>query len=105
MVDDVDTGKKDDKGEPIITKVMTKGAIEKVDSHTVRLHLNSPVLSIPENLYNYPTAIVHRKFDAMGADLSKHPLGTGPYEPAHFAVGSPAGLKKPKDQHGGGRGD
>lgn len=102
MVDEVDTGKKDDKGEPIITKQMTKGAIEKVDSHTVRLHLNSPVLSIPENLYNYPTAIVHRKFDEMGADLSKNPIGTGPYELASFAVGSQAVLKKRKDPYWGG---
>ncbi len=31
-------------------KSMTPGAIEKVDSHTVRLNLNQPVLSIPENL-------------------------------------------------------
>lgn len=102
MVDSVDTGKKDDKGKPVITKTMTKGAVEKVDSHTVRLHLNSPVLSIPENLYNYPTAIVHRKFDEMGANLSKNPIGTGPYELVKFAVGSQAVLKKRKDPYWGG---
>ncbi|MCG8356397.1 MAG: ABC transporter substrate-binding protein, partial [Kiloniellales bacterium] len=43
-------------------KKMTSGAVEKVDDHTVRLNLNRPELSIPENLYNYPTAIVHRRF-------------------------------------------
>ncbi|EDP61471.1 putative substrate binding component of ABC transporter [alpha proteobacterium BAL199] len=102
MVDAVDTGEKNDKGKPIIKKTMTPGAVEKVDSHTVRLHLNSPVLSIPENLYNYPTAIVHRKFDEMGANLSKNPIGTGPYELTKFAVGSQAILTKRKDPYWGG---
>ncbi|NQW08489.1 MAG: ABC transporter substrate-binding protein, partial [Alphaproteobacteria bacterium] len=80
MLEEIDTGKKDKDGKAVMSKQMTKGAVEKVDSHTVRLHLNSAVLSIPENLYNYPTAIVHRKFDEMGGDLSKNPIGTGPYE-------------------------
>lgn len=102
MVDSTDTGTKDAKGKPVIKKTMTKGAVEKVDSHTVRLHLNSPVLSIPENLYNYPTAIVHRKFGEMGANLSKNPIGTGPYELVTFAVGSQAVLKKRKDPYWGG---
>ena len=48
-----ETGEKDAKGNPI--KRMSKNAVQKVDNHTVRLNLNSPVLSIPENLYNYPT--------------------------------------------------
>lgn len=102
MVEEVDTGKKDKDGKAVMSKVMTKGAVEKVDSHTVRLHLNSPVLSIPENLYNYPTAIVHRKFDEMGANLSKNPIGTGPYELAEFTVGSQAILRKRKDPYWGG---
>jgi len=66
---------------------MTEGAVEKIDSHTVRLNLNSPELAIPENLYNYPTAIVHRMFDEWGADLSKKPVGTGPYQMAEFQIG------------------
>ncbi len=102
MVEESDTGKKDDKGEAVKTKTMIAGAIEKVDSHTVRLNLKSAVLSIPENLYNYPTAIVHRKFDEMGADLSKNPIGTGPYELTKFAVGGQAMLKKRQDPYWGG---
>ncbi len=94
MVEAVDTGKKDDKGNPIMGKRMTEGAVEKVDGHTVRLNLNSPVLSIPENLYNYPTAIVHKRFDDEGGDLSKNPIGTGPYELGDFQVGEKAILKR-----------
>ncbi|MDA0996658.1 MAG: ABC transporter substrate-binding protein [Proteobacteria bacterium] len=80
-------------------KKMSPGAVEKVDDHTVRLHLNSPVLSIPENLYNYPTMIVHRGFKG---DLSKAPMGTGPYTLAEFAVGGKAILKRTGKPYWGG---
>ncbi|RMD61765.1 MAG: ABC transporter substrate-binding protein [Alphaproteobacteria bacterium] len=94
MVEEVDTGKKDDKGNPIKTKRMIEGAVEKVDSHTVRLHLSRPELAIPENLYNYPTAIVHRRFEEEGGDLSKNPVGTGAFTLAEFRVGERAVLKR-----------
>ena len=95
-----ETGKKDAKGNPV--KRMTKNAVQKVDSHTVRLNLNSPVLSIPENLYNYPTGIVHRNFEKEGGDLSKNPVGTGPYTLTEFKVGELAVLKKRKEPYWGG---
>ena len=34
-------------------------SVEAVDPHTVRFNLNKPVLSAPEDCYNYPTAILH----------------------------------------------
>ncbi len=88
-----ETGEKDGDGNAI--KRMSANAVEKVDSHTVRLNLNSPVLSIPENLYNYPTMIVHRGFGKDGNnDFSKNPIGTGPYTLVEFAVGEKAILKR-----------
>jgi peptide/nickel transport system substrate-binding protein len=95
-----ESGKKDTKGNPI--KRMSKNAVQKIDDHTVRLNLNTPVLSIPENLYNYPTAIVHRDFEKDGGDLSKKPVGTGPYELAEFRVGELCVLKKRKEPYWGG---
>ena len=95
-----ETGQKDKKGKPI--KRMIKNAVQKVDAHTVRLNLKSPVLSIPENLYNYPTAIVHRDFEKEGGDLSKNPVGTGPYTLADFRVGELAVLKKRNAPYWGG---
>ena len=92
-----ETGEKDKKGNPI--KRMIKNAVEKVDNHTVKINLKSPVLSIPENLYNYPTAIVHRDFEKEGGDLSKNPVGTGPYTLAKFKVGEIAVLKKRKESY------
>ena len=75
-------------------KKMTAGAVEKVDNYTVRLHLNRAELAIPENLYNYPTAIVHRRFEEEGGDLSKNPVGTGPFELKEYGVGQKAMLAK-----------
>lgn len=95
-----ETGEKDSKGNPI--KRMIKNAVEKVDDHTVRLNLKSAVLSIPENLYNYPTAIVHRNFEKEGGDLTKNPVGTGPYALTEFKVGEIAILKKRKEAYWGG---
>ena len=95
-----ETGAKDKKGNPI--KRMIKNAVEKVDNHTVRLNLATPVLSIPENLYNYPAAIVHRNFEKEGGDFSKNPVGTGPYTLSEIKVGELAVLKKRKAPYWGG---
>ncbi|MDP6709156.1 MAG: ABC transporter substrate-binding protein, partial [Alphaproteobacteria bacterium] len=101
MTEEVDTGKKKD-GKPVMSKRMLSGAVEKVDNHTVRLNLKRPVLAIPENCYNYPTAIVHRKFEEMGSDLSKNPIGTGAYELVEYKIGEKYICKKrnPKDYWG-----
>ncbi|MDH3797391.1 MAG: ABC transporter substrate-binding protein [Desulfobacterales bacterium] len=95
-----ETGEKDAKGNPV--KRMIPNAVQKVDNHTVKLNLKSPVLSIPENLYNYPTAIVNRNFEKDGGDLSKNPVGTGPYTLTEFRVGELAVLKKRKEPYWGG---
>lgn len=68
--------------------------IERVNAHTVRLHLTAPELAVPENLYNYPAAIVHRRFTEEGGDLSRNPVGTGPYRLAAFRIGETAVLAR-----------
>ncbi len=79
-------------------KKLIPGAIEKVDDHTVRLNLSKPVLSVPEDLYNYPTAILHRSFKAPFSDK---PIGTGPYSLAEFEVGNRCILKRVKETTNG----
>ncbi|MBS1270872.1 MAG: Heme-binding protein A [Gammaproteobacteria bacterium] len=91
MVEEYDTGEKDDEGKPKMSKRMIDGALEKVGEHAVKLRTKAPQLSIPENLYNYPTAIVHRGFDG---NLSANPNGTGPYTLAEHTVGSKAVLRR-----------
>ena len=94
LAEEFDTGEKDADGKPKMGQRERPGAVEKVDDHTVKLTFAKPILSVPENLYNYPTAIVHRDFEKNGKDLSKAPIGTGPYTLAEFAVGQKCILKK-----------
>lgn len=91
---------KNNKGETVEQKRMRDGAVEKLDDHTVRLNLGSANLAVPENLYNYPTAIVHRRFDEMGGDLRENPIGTGPYNLDRFSVGNEARLVRRTDEYG-----
>lgn len=98
MVEDYDTGKKDDEGNAVMSKRMIDGAIEKLGSHKVKIRTKTPQLSIPENLYNYPTAIVHRDFDG---DFANNANGTGPYELKQHQVGSRAVLQRAKRAYWG----
>jgi peptide/nickel transport system substrate-binding protein len=102
MLDEIKTGKKDKDGKEVIEKRMRANAVEKVDGNTVKIRLKAPVLSIPENLYNYPTAIVHRDFEKDGKNLSKKPVGTGPYMLTEFRIGEIAKLKRRKEAYWGG---
>ncbi len=99
MLEDYDTGEKNDDGTPKMAKKMIDGSVERVDDHAVRLHLTKSVLSAPEDLYNYPTAIVHRGFQAPFSD---NPVGTGPFQLAEFAVDDRAILKRREGDYWGG---
>jgi peptide/nickel transport system substrate-binding protein len=101
MTTSAPTGRLGKDGKSLISTTMSPGAIEKIDNYTVRLHLNRGELSLPESLYNYPTAIVHHRFEDEGGDLSKNPVGTGPFRLTEFKVGEKAVLQKRKDYWGG----
>jgi peptide/nickel transport system substrate-binding protein len=102
MLDEKVTDRKDKNGNPVIEKTMRANAVEKIDDHTVTIRLKSPVLSIPENLYNYPTMIVDRNFEKEGRNLSKRPVGTGPYTLARYTISEIAVLKRRADAYWGG---
>ena len=70
------------------------GAIQKVDSHTVKLTLPKPDISIIPGMVDYPALIVHRDFDKNGGKLSENPVGTGPFELVSLDVGSRAEIKR-----------
>src|SRR3546814_1418608 len=76
---------------------MTKGALEKVDDHTVRFHLNTADLSLPESMADYPALITHRNFVKDGGNFIKNPIGTGAFALKEFKVGERAVLVKRKD--------
>ena len=98
MVEQYDTGEKDKDGKPKMAKRGIGNAVEVIDDHTVKFNLKQAALAIPENFYNYPTAIVHRGFGKdYDADLSKNPIGTGAFRLADFGVGEKAILKRERD--------
>ncbi|BCG89068.1 diguanylate cyclase [Mesorhizobium sp. 113-3-9] len=70
------------------------GAITKVDDSTVKLKLSEPDISLIPNFTDYPALVVHRNFDADGADPIKKPVGTGPFELVSYDVGQKAVVKR-----------
>ena len=91
LTEEVDSGEKNDDGSAKMVKKLRAGAIEVPDNHTIRFNLSKAVLSFPEEMYNYPTAIVHPSFKAP---LSDNPIGTGPYTLSELIVGDRCILKR-----------
>ena len=100
MLKDVDTGKKDDKGNPVMTTALwDSNAIEKVDDHTVRLNAQVPQLAVPEHLFHYPALVLHPK---DGGKWGPGALGTGACELTEIEVGKKATLRARKSYWGDG---
>ena len=77
------------------TEKALDGAIEVVDSHTVKLNLPAPDISLIAGMADYPAAIVHKDYDPETAVDA--PLGTGPYIPESLKVGEKAVLVRNED--------
>ncbi|KIC23390.1 ABC transporter substrate-binding protein [Leisingera sp. ANG-S3] len=72
-----------------------EGAIEAADTHTVRLMLPRPDISIVPAMADYPAAIVHKSYNT--ADGHKN-IGTGPYLIEELEVGTKATLVRNPEQ-------
>ena len=83
------------------TGMAREGAIEIVDSHTVKLNLPNPDITIIPGVADYPGLIVHRSFDETGADLTANRIGTGPYMIEEMEVGVKATLVRREGWWGG----
>ncbi len=77
------------------TNKAVEGVIEVVDSHTVRLNLPAPDISIIPGMADYPAAIVHSSHD--GEAMLANPVGTGPYLPELLEVGVKGVLVRNED--------
>jgi peptide/nickel transport system substrate-binding protein len=73
---------------------------ERLNDYAFALHLERPVCSIPEQLYAFTCPILHRRFEAEGADWPKNPVGTGPFALTGFEVGRSAGFRRRADYWG-----
>jgi peptide/nickel transport system substrate-binding protein len=69
-----------------------EGAIMVVDSHTVKLALPNPDITIIAGMADYPAAIVHASYDAAGDVMEL--VGTGPMKITEFEVQSKCVLEK-----------
>src|SRR5262245_46169058 len=102
MLKDVDTGKKDDKGNAVMTtELWDANAIEKVDDHTFKLNAQASQLAVPEHFFHYPFAMMHPSsngdFPGVGS------LGTGWAEMVEYELGKKCVVKKrPGYWHGDG---
>jgi len=61
------------------------GAIEVVDTHTVKLNLPAPDITLIAGMADYPAAIVHSSHNPE--DMIGTAVGTGPYKPESLEVG------------------
>ncbi|MEE9333093.1 MAG: ABC transporter substrate-binding protein [Granulosicoccaceae bacterium] len=77
------------------TEKAIDGAVEVIDSHTVKLKLPAPDISLIAGMADYPAAIVHKDYDSEKA--LDAPLGTGPYKPESLKVGEKAVLVRNSD--------
>ncbi|MFE0018975.1 ABC transporter substrate-binding protein [Mesorhizobium sp. NPDC059054] len=71
-----------------------KGALTKVDDHTIKLTLANSDISIIASFADFPALLVHRSFEETGGDLVKHPIGTGPFELVSFETSVRAVYKR-----------
>ncbi|WP_299963190.1 ABC transporter substrate-binding protein [uncultured Roseobacter sp.] len=71
------------------------GAIQVIDTHTVRLSLPEPDISLIAGMADYPAAITPAGFDAE--TMLENPVGTGAYLPQSLEVGVKAVLVRNTD--------
>jgi peptide/nickel transport system substrate-binding protein len=92
-------GGTDAKGKPKkIFRLWDANAIEKVDSHTVRLNLKEPQISVPEHLYHYPALMLYPGDKGVFVPGSQ---GTGAFEFASIEIGKRATVKAHRPYWGG----
>jgi len=83
-------------GKPT-TELWSPNAIEKVDSHTVRLNCAAPQLAVPEHLFHYPAAMLYPGDKGVFGAGS---MGTGPFELVNVETGKIAVFHKAKSYWG-----
>jgi peptide/nickel transport system substrate-binding protein len=68
--------------------------VEKVDDYHIRLNLQTPSISVPEDLFHYPAIILNRNFQG---DIVRDPVGTGAFLLQEYAEGERAVLTRRPD--------
>ena len=74
---------------------LNSSGIEKVDKHTVKLHLKKAQIGVPEHLFAYQALMLNHK--TFEGDFLKAPHGTGPYTLEMYKPGETCILKARRD--------
>ncbi|PTX55877.1 peptide/nickel transport system substrate-binding protein [Litoreibacter ponti] len=69
------------------TNKAIEGGVEVVDSHTVKLNLPAPDITLIAGMSDYPAAVYHSSATGTPEDMLANPIGTGPYMPESLEVG------------------
>ena len=93
LLEDYDTGRKDDEGKAVMAKRAIPDAVAVVDENTVQLNAKSIDISVIPSISDYSSLIVHRDFEKNGADITKWPVGTGAFLLDEYKVGERAVFK------------
>ena len=100
LLEDVETGEKDDKGNPKkSSRLWDASAVQKVDDFTVRLNGKSAQLAVPEQLFHYPLLILD---PAENGEFKVGSNGTGAFTLTANEVGRKQVLKARKEGYWGG---
>jgi len=100
ILDEYDTGEKDDKGNPKkSTRLWDANAIQKVDDFTVRLNGKTPQIAVPEWLFHYPLLMLD---PAENGEFKAGSNGTGAFQLVDNEVGRKQVLKARTSYWGGG---
>ncbi len=78
------------------TGQLRAGAVERVDDHTVVLHLQSPDVTLIPAMSTLNALCVHPRFDGSAA-LSEAPIGTGAFELESLELGIKARCVRRRD--------
>jgi len=98
MLKEVDTGTKDDKGNPVMTtELWDANAIEIKDPKTLILNLQQPQVAVPEHLFHYPFLMLD---PAENGDFQVGSNGTESFELVELEVGRKAVFKRRPDAPG-----
>ncbi len=87
------------EGDKKHTRLWDANAIEKLDSHTVRLNAKQAQLAVPEHLFHYPFPMIDPEENGLFGAGSN---GTGAFDLVELDVGKKAVLKARNDYWGEG---
>jgi peptide/nickel transport system substrate-binding protein len=98
MLKEVDSGTKDDKGNPVMTtELWDANAIQVKDPKTLVLNLKEAQVAVPEHFFHYPFLMLD---PAENGTFGAGSNGTGSFDLTELEVGRKAILKRLADRPG-----